>query len=301
MHMLAPFSITDDPDADVESLYSVDDDFSPDLLFVLENWEDEDLDTSSPESESDGFDPIYPMASPLSSPNPPKSPTFAITKTPLPQASLSISPTIWDRPIKVIGYFDTDIKEQLLLRCSAENHADFLTKCDHPLWQNPKFFIRLPFQKNEDANPTKASHSGMKPEHLTSAQQEVALLEAQGLIEKTSSPWACEAFYVNKRAEQKRDKLRLIINYQPLNAFLADDKFPLPTRPALLLQLSKAKIFSKFDLKAGFWQLGIHPDNRSKTGFCIPGGQFSPLVSRWLLLCFNKLCYRSMLLYKNKL
>ena len=29
-------------------------------------------------------------------------------------------------------------------------------------------------------------------------------------------------------------------------------------------------MFSKFDLKARFWQLGIHPEDRYKIAFCIP-------------------------------
>jgi hypothetical protein len=82
------------------------------------------------------------------------------------------------------------------------------------------FFIKLPFKLNEDINPTKASHSGINPEHKTLAQDECAQLQAQGLIEPTDSQWSCEAFYVNKRSEQKRGKLRLVINYQPLNNFL---------------------------------------------------------------------------------
>ena len=110
----------------------------------------------------------------------------------------------------------------------------------------------------------------MNLEHLALATQELSTLLAKGLIEPTTSPWACEAFYVNKHAEQVRSKLRMVINYQDLNHFLADDKFPLPNKSALFQNLSNAKVFSKFDLKAGFWQLGIHPGERYKTAFCIP-------------------------------
>jgi len=143
-------------------------------------------------------------------------------------------------------------------------------------------FIKLPFKLNEDINPTKASHSGMNPEHKLLAQEECAHLQAQGLIEPTNSPWSCEAFYVNKRSEQKRGKLWLVINYQPLNHFLQDDKFPLPNTMTLFSCLHNAKVFSKFDLKAGFWQLDIHPEDRYKTGFCIPDHHY-----QWRVMSFG--------------
>ena len=109
----------------------------------------------------------------------------------------------------------------------------------------------------------------MNPDHLALAKQELTTLISEGLIEPANSPWACEAFYVNKHSEKVQGKLRLVINYQDLNHFLADDKFPLPNKRALFQYLSNAKVFSKFDLKARFWQLGIHPEERYKIAFCI--------------------------------
>ena len=62
----------------------------------------------------------------------------------------------------------------------------------------------------------------MNPEHLALAKQEISTLLIEGLLKPTSSPWACEAFYVNKHAKKIWVKLRLVINYQDLNHFLAD-------------------------------------------------------------------------------
>ena len=42
----------------------------------------------------------------------------------------------------------------------------------------------------------------MNPKHLALAKQELYTLLSEGLIEPIASPWACEAFYVNKHAEQ---------------------------------------------------------------------------------------------------
>ncbi|KAH9752157.1 hypothetical protein KPL71_014586 [Citrus sinensis] len=172
-----------------------------------------------------------------------------------------------------------DISTKLLSFC-PESHSEFTHS--NPLWKNKSFFIKLPFKLNEDINPTKATHPGMSPSDLLLAQQECSQLLAQGLIEPTSSQWACQAFYVEKHSEIVRGKKRLVIDYQPLNMFLQDDKFPLPRRQSMFTFLKNAQIFSKFDLKSGFWQLGIEPSERYKTAFCIPNAHF-----QWTVLPFG--------------
>ncbi|GJX65082.1 putative reverse transcriptase domain, viral movement protein [Tanacetum coccineum] len=97
----------------------------------------------------------------------------------------------------------------------------------------------------------------MNLDHYQLTKEEYEQLVSQAIIESTTSPWACEAFYVNKRSEQVRGKLKLVINFQPLNHFLADDKFPLPQKKSLFQHLADAKVLSKFDLKSGFWQLAF--------------------------------------------
>ncbi|PKI76592.1 hypothetical protein CRG98_002901 [Punica granatum] len=183
----------------------------------------------------------------------------------------------------------SELVQELKHHSCADSHSEFLKKCPHPLWKNEQFFVKLPFKKNEDINPTKASHSGMNPEHQKLATVECAELLQQDLIEPFDAPWACETFYVNKRSEQVRGKLRLVINYQPLNHFLQDDKFLLPNKQALFSSLSKTKVFSKFDLKAGFWQLGIHLEDRPKTGFCIPNAHY-----QWKVMPFGLKTARSL-------
>ena len=64
--------------------------------------------------------------------------------------------------------------------------------------------------------------------------------------------------------------------------FLQDDMFPLPRRQSMFTFLKNAQIFSKFDLKSGFWQLGIKPSERYKTAFCIPNAHF-----QWTVLPFG--------------
>ncbi|WVY95147.1 hypothetical protein V8G54_034235 [Vigna mungo] len=172
-----------------------------------------------------------------------------------------------------------EIKKKLLSLC-ADNHGGF--SHPRPLWKNPNFFVKLPFKLNEDVNPTKATDPGMTPSDLQLARQECQELLTQGLIEPTHSNWACQAFYVEKRSERVRGKKRLLIDYKPLNHFLQDDKFPIPKASSLPILLKESNMFSKFDLKSGFWQIGIDPSERHKTAFCIPNAQY-----QWTVLPFG--------------
>ena len=87
---------------------------------------------------------------------------------------------------------------------------------------------------------------------------------------------------MEKRSEKACGKKRLVIDYKPLNAFLKDDKFPLPKINSPFVHIREAHIFSKFDLKTGFWQLGTSPDERPKIAFCIPNTHY-----QWKVLPFG--------------
>ncbi|KAH9680157.1 hypothetical protein KPL71_026445 [Citrus sinensis] len=50
----------------------------------------------------------------------------------------------------------------------------------------------------------------------------------------------------------------------------------------LFVHLQGARIFSKFDLKVGFWQLGISPVDGHKTAFCIPDAHY-----QWTVMPFG--------------
>ena len=51
-------------------------------------------------------------------------------------------------------------------------------------------------------------------------------------------------------------------------------RYPLPNKSDLINRLDQAVIFSKFDLKSGFWQIQIHRDDRYKTTFTTPFGHY---------------------------
>jgi hypothetical protein len=79
---------------------------------------------------------------------------------------------------------------------------------------------------------------------------------------------------VNKNSKIKKGTPRLVINYKPLNSALKWIRYPIPNKKDLLQKLHSAFIFSKFDMKSGFWQIQIDPKDRYETAFIVPIGQY---------------------------
>lgn len=149
-------------------------------------------------------------------------------------------------------------------------------------WKNNQHYVKLPYHKDFEIHPTRSTAIAMSAEQQALCKAEIADLEARGLIRKSRSEWSCFGFYVNKRSEIIRNKPRLVINYQPLNAALAYDAYPIPKPTSLLAKLSHAVIFSKFDMKSGFWQIKITPSDIYKTAFTVPQGHYE-----WTVMPFG--------------
>ena len=63
---------------------------------------------------------------------------------------------------------------------------------------------------------------------------------------------------------------RLVINYKPLNKALQWIRYPIPNKKDLLDRLHETTIFSKFDMKSGFWQIQMDEKVRYKIAFIVP-------------------------------
>ena len=103
----------------------------------------------------------------------------------------------------------------------------------------------------------------MNAELLEYCKKEIQTLLVKKLIRPSKSPWSCAAIYVNNAPEKERRVPRLVINYKLLNEALQSICYPIPNKRDLLNCLYDAKIFSKFDMKSGFWQIQMNCRNRS--------------------------------------
>ena len=70
----------------------------------------------------------------------------------------------------------------------------------------------------------------------------------------------------------------MCVDYRPLNAVMIKNKYPLPQIDILFDQLSKAKVFSKIDLRSRYHQIKIRPEDIPKTAFSTRYGLYEYLV-----------------------
>jgi hypothetical protein len=111
----------------------------------------------------------------------------------------------------------------------------------------------------------------MAPAELKELLQE--LLD-KGFIRPSVSPWGAPVLFVKK----KDGNMRLCIDYREINRVTVRNKYPLPRIDDLFDQLQGAQIFSKIDLRSGYHQLKIKPDDVPKTAFRTRYGHYEFLV-----------------------
>ena len=89
----------------------------------------------------------------------------------------------------------------------------------------------------------------MPPNELAELKKQLQELLHKGYIHPSTSPWGCPALFVKKNDES----LRLCVDYRLLNAVTIKNKYPLPRIDILFDQLFRAKVFSKIDLRSGYY------------------------------------------------
>ncbi|KAG8496993.1 hypothetical protein CXB51_008184 [Gossypium anomalum] len=103
----------------------------------------------------------------------------------------------------------------------------------------------------------------MAPTELKELKAQLPELTDKGFVQSSFSPWGAPVLFVKK----KDGSMRLCIDYPQLNKVTVKNKYPLPRINDLFDQLRGATIFSKIDLRSGYYQLRVKKSDVPKTAF----------------------------------
>jgi hypothetical protein len=139
----------------------------------------------------------------------------------------------------------------------------FSKKVSDELAPHRPYDLKIELQGNVD------EHLGYSPlykhtvEELEAMKQYVYENLHKGFITPGTAPYASPILFARK----SNGGLRFCVDYRKLNAITKKNRYPLPLIDETLTRLSRAKFFTKFDIRQAFHKIRMHPDSEDLTTF----------------------------------
>ena len=99
----------------------------------------------------------------------------------------------------------------------------------------------------------------------------------KGFIHPSKSKISSPLIFVGK----KDGKERPVIDYRRLNSITKPDRFPIPLLQEMINKVQKAKLFSKVDIREGFYNIRVTEGNEWKATFKTNTGLYEPTVMQF--------------------
>ncbi|KAK4380946.1 Retrovirus-related Pol polyprotein from transposon gypsy [Sesamum angolense] len=101
----------------------------------------------------------------------------------------------------------------------------------------------------------------MAPAELAESRKQLdGLLEAR-LVQRSKVSYGSPVLFQRKQG----GSMRMCVDYRALNKVTIKNKYPIPNAIDLFDKLTKAKYYTKIDLRSGYWQVRVARDDEPKT------------------------------------
>ncbi|GJP72841.1 hypothetical protein CLOP_g3607 [Closterium sp. NIES-67] len=124
------------------------------------------------------------------------------------------------------------------------------------------------------SKPTFRAPYRLSPTEVADMKKQIEYLLAKGLIRPSTSLYSAPILFTPK----PDGSLRMCIDYRALNKQTIKNKYQIPRIDDLIDRLRGATVFSKLDLRSGYWQIRMADDSLHKTAFRTRYGSFEYLV-----------------------
>ena len=200
-------------------------------------------------------------------------------------SSMLISPSQKDKPDK------PDLKDYKTSKATQTAFAELCKEYDHLFSKDQTDIGCTPLlQMNIDTGdspPIAQPPYKTALKHVDWLKEELAKLEAAGIIEACVSPWASPVVIVpKKRTPGLEPERRMCVDYRALNKLSTKPKSPGPHQGGILTyvplpriddlfgMLDGASIFSSLDLTSGYHHIELDQESKDKAAFVTQFGKF---------------------------